>query len=191
MYAKKITDPEVELLATLAGTMRDDYVSKAEEMWDGSPFQWITQRPSRQIGTIGERLVSGWAAAKGYDVVRANNSDADRIIEGHRIEIKYSRLWTDNHQYKFQQIRDQDYDYVFCLGVSPFDAHAWFIPKAEVSFNRPGLTHQHGGQDGSDTRWLSFTASDPPSWLNEYGGTLGEVNRLIKAAGRGSHRGRP
>ncbi len=170
--------------------MEADYVGKGELMWEGSPFQWITKRPSRQIGTIGENLVAGWAAAKGFDVLRSPDSDADRIIQGHRIEIKYSRLWTDTHQYVFQQIRNQNYDYMLCLGVSPFDAHAWFIPKSELMQDRPCLSHQHGGSAGTDTRWLQFPANNPPSWLNQFGGRLATVKDLIVKAGRGRQTGR-
>lgn len=96
------------------------------------------------------------------------------------MEVKYSSLWTDNQQYRFQQIRDQDYDYCFCLGVSPFDVHAWFIPKDELMVDRPPAPGpQHGGQAGRDTKWLAFPADDPPTWLATYGGTLADVYRLI------------
>ena len=187
----KITDPEVRQLAGLAASLEPDYVDRENDPWKDSPFGWIKGRPSRQIGAIGEALVAGWAAMKGFDVARSGDSDADRIINGRRIEIKYSNLWTDNGIYKFQQIRNQDYDFCFCLGVSPFDAHAWFIPKSELMQNRPpALVPQHGGSRGQDTRWLSFPATEAPSWLRSHGGTLAQVRDLIESAGRGPHRGR-
>ena len=77
-------------------------------MWLGSPFYWIKGRPSRQVGTIGEALVAGWAAAKGFEVQRPLSSDHDRRIEGLKVEIKFSTLWTDHEIFKFQQLRDQD-----------------------------------------------------------------------------------
>ena len=43
----------------------------------------------------------------------------------------------------------------------------------------PALRHQHGGQAGRDTRWLSFLAEQPPKWLEPFGGTLSEVKKLI------------
>ncbi|MDA8399734.1 MAG: hypothetical protein M0008_06755 [Actinomycetota bacterium] len=45
------------------------------------------------------------------------------------MEIKVSTLWQSG-VYKFQQIRDQEYDYLLYLGVPPFDAHAWLLPKS-------------------------------------------------------------
>lgn len=187
----RITDPEVELLAGLSAVLQQDYVSPDEDPWLGSPFAWIQTRPSRQKGAIGEALIAGWAAAKGFNVARTGDSDADRVIHGHRVEIKYSNLWTKNGIYKFQQIRDQRYDYCLCLGISPFDAQAWFIPKSELMKpGHAGLVPQHGGAAGMDTQWLSFPADNPPAWVRAYGGTLSQVAALISAAGRGPHRGR-
>jgi len=183
MTSDRVTDPDVRLLAGLAATLESDYVNPTEiEMWSGSPFRWIRTRPSRQVGAIGEALVSGWCASKGFNVNRSPDSDADRVIAGHRVEIKFSTLWTDNRIYKFQQIRDQNYDYCFCLGLSPFKAHAWFIPKTALRVDRPpALVPQHGGASGRDTKWLSFTAEAPPAWLEPYGGRLSQVAGLIRA----------
>jgi len=189
--SNRIVDPEVQQLAGLAQTLELDYVDPENDPWRGSPFGWIQSRPSRQKGAIGEALVAGWAAMKGFDVSRTGDSDADRIINGWRIEIKYSNLWTKNNIYKFQQLRDQKYDYCLCLGLSPFDAHAWFIPKSELMTSRPpALVPQHGGAGGKDTRWLSFPATNPPAWLKPFGGTLGNVRSLIEAQGRGPNRGK-
>ena len=180
-----IGDPDVQFLASLSLSLEPDYVGEVEKrLWSGSPFYWIKSRPSRQIGTIGEALVAGWAASKGFDVTRPTSSEHDRRIEGLKVEIKFSTLWTDSRIFKFQQLRDQDYDYCFMLGASPFDAQAWFVPKQELSFNRPpALVPQHGGTAGRDTRWLSFPATTPPDWLNQFGGRLSDVARLIQAVG--------
>jgi len=188
MAPREITDPDVQILAALAADKESEYADD-DAMWLGSPFRWIKTRPSRQIGSIGEALVAGWCAVRGFDVVRSPDSEADRIVNGFRVEIKFSTLWTDNLIYKFQQIRDQNYDYCFCIGVSPFDAHAWLIPKSELAQSRPpSYVPQHGGAAGRDTKWLSFTAAEPPAWLSPFGGRLGEVAKLLKSAGRGPHR---
>lgn len=175
-----ITDPDVMLLASIAATLMTDYVDPATDPWAGSPFAWIKTRPSRQVGKIGEQLVAGWAAAKGLDVTRAPNSDADRVINGKLIEIKFSTLWGQGG-YKFQQIRDQRYEHAFFLGMSPFTASAWVVPKSVLMERpfRPGLSPQHGGQAGTDTAWLSFPAIVPPAWLAEFGGTLAAAYELL------------
>lgn len=125
----RIADAEVNLLASIAATLESEYSTDEADPWAGSPFEWIKGRPSRQVGAIGEKLVAGWCAAKDFDVVRSPDSDADRIIHGYRVEVKFSTLWKGGG-YKFQQVRDQRYEYLFCLGVAPFDANAWLIPKA-------------------------------------------------------------
>lgn len=102
----RIEDPYVRLLASVAAPLRGDYVREgAADPWAGSPFAWIRTRPSRQVGKIGEQLVAGWCAAKGLDVVSSGDAQADRVIAGRRVEIKFSTLW-ESGVYKFQQIRD-------------------------------------------------------------------------------------
>jgi hypothetical protein len=172
-----IPDPEVQLLAAVAATLKQDYIREgAVDPWVNSPFAWIRTLKSRQIGKIGEQLVSGWCAAKGFDVTRSPDSDADRIIGGRRMEIKFSTLW-EAGGYTFQQIRNQNYEYAICLGISPFDAGCWVIPK-DVLLER--LPHQHGGAAGTDTRWLQFPASAPPDWLSDFGGTLGDAFEVLR-----------
>lgn len=179
---REITDSEVHFLASLAGSLKGEFLGEKEvKLWQGSPFYWIKSRPSRQIGSIGEALVAGWSAARGFDVQKPTNSGHDRRIGGRKIEIKFSTLWTNDEIFRFQQLRDQDYEYAFLLGLSPFDAQAWFVPKEELSYNRPPeLVHQHGGASGRDTRWLSFSAASPPHWLEPFGGTLSRVRNLIQ-----------
>ena len=151
----QISDPNVLLLASIAASLKGDYVRIAPDPWEGSPFAWIMAMSSRRKGKISEQLVAGWCAAKGLNVVRSGDAEADRIIEGHRVEIKFSSLW-ESGIYKFQQIRDQNYEYVICLGVCPFDAHCWVIPKDLLREHIIGHTPQHMGRRGTDTFWLSF-----------------------------------
>lgn len=180
-------DPATATLASVSTALAKDYVDPDNNPWKGSPFEWIQSRPSRQKGAIGEILVAKWAETCGFHVSRSGDSDADRIINGHRVEIKMSNLW-ENGIYKFQQIRDQQYDYAFCLGISPFEAHAWFIPKVVLMTDRPpALVPQHGGAAGRDTRWLSFLADSPPDWLSPYGGDLDQVRSILDSAGFGPY----
>lgn len=177
---QRISDPDVALLAGIATTLMADYVGAADDPWEGSPFLWIKARPSRQVGAIGEQLVAGWSAAKGLDVVRSGDSDADRIINNKRTEIKFSTLWASG-DYVFQQIRDQRYDIVLLLGISPFAASCWNVPK-DVMVASPlkaGLSHQHGGQRGQDTIWLRFRATTPPGWLAPFGGSLAQAFAVL------------
>ena len=170
------SDPEFELLVSTAEDLKGSYIREGiSDPWFGSPFLWIRTLPSRRVGKVGEQLVSTWCLTKGFDVRRSGDSDADRVIAGRRMEIKFSTLW-ESGVYTFQQIRDQNYEYVFCLGISPFAAHAWVIPKPIIQ-QHAGF--QQGGQRGNDTRWLSFPATDPPPWLADYGGTLAQALEVL------------
>lgn len=178
-------DSEVQALIEIALLLQVDYETDAD-MWRKSPFAWIRPLPSKTKGAVGERLVSGWLAAREFNVVRSPDSDADRIIEGKRTEIKFSTLWK-NGIYKFQQLRDQDYDIVICLGVSPFDAHCWALDKSSVLFEwhtTGNIRPQHGGSEGSDTAWISVKPTAPDAWLGEHGGSLREgLLRISKLTG--------
>lgn len=179
--SRPISDPDVALLASLSAALMGEYVKGADDPWLGSPFAWIKTRPSRQVGSIGEQLVAGWFAAKGLDVLRTGDSDADRVIDGKRVEIKFSTLW-ESGDYVFQQIRNQRYDVALLLGLSPFAGSCWVVPKPvllEQPF-KPGLAHQHGGQAGTDTVWLRFRADAPPAWLSAHGGTLAAAYESLR-----------
>lgn len=183
---KQIEDPDVRILAGCSQTLRADYAHEDPE-WNGSPFAWIKTRPSRQVGVIGEKLVSGWLATKGFDVVRSPDSEADRLINGVRAEVKFSTLWKGGF-YKFQQLRDQNYRFAVCLGVTPFDAQGWAIPKDVILAQwgqGAGLESQHGGRRGKDTAWLTVTPGQEPEWLRQYGGRLSLVAAtLARLTGR-------
>ncbi len=177
----RITDPDVQILATWSQTLQGDYADEDRE-WSGSPFAWIKTRPSRQIGVVGEKLISGWLATKGFDVVRSPDSEADRVVNGKRAEVKFSTLWKGGF-YKFQQLRDQNYAFAICLGISPFDAHCWVIPKTTILAEwgaGNGLESQHGGQSGTDTAWLTVVPGREPKWLQDCGGRLADAARCIE-----------
>ncbi|MFB3882812.1 MAG: hypothetical protein ACE149_16230 [Armatimonadota bacterium] len=183
MPGRHIPDPDVRMLAAIAATLRGDYIREGRaDPWAGSPFAWIRTLPSRQRGKIGEQLVAGWCAAKGLDVTASPDSEADRVIAGRRVEVKFSTVWASG-VYKFQQIRDHRYDYAICLGLAPFDAGCWLISKGLLRKYVIGHTPQHAGRRGTDTFWLSFPAGDPPEWLSTCGGTLARVYELLRAAG--------
>ena len=178
-------DPEVQILAAISATIQADY-SADDAAWQGSPFAWLRSCPSRQKGAIGEKLVAGWLAARGFNVTRSGDSDADRVIENKRVEIKFSTLWASG-TYTFQQFRDQRYDFAICLGVSPFDAHCWTMEKSTIlrewRENR-NLASQHGGSAGSDTAWLTIDPRNAQAWLRPHGGTLHEGLAIVaKLAG--------
>ena len=150
--------------------------ASSADPWAGSPFEWIMRLASRRRGKAGEVLVEAWLRRLGFDVGRPRSGDHDRVVAGRKVEIKFSTLW-EQGDYVFQQFRDQDYELVVLLGVSPTAVHGWVVPK-EVAIEHS--VPQHGGARGSDTRWLRFRAATPPSWMGAYGGDLFEFERAAR-----------
>lgn len=171
----RIVDVEVQLLANCSRELQHEYPDD-DLTWKGSPFEWFMARPSRQKGAIGEKLVSNYLASKGFSVERSPDPEADRIVNGIRAEIKCSMLWK-NGTYKFQQLRDQNYEFVICLGISPFDVHCWVLPKTAImqKWESGEIDSQHGGQAGQDTAWLTVSPDNVPEWLQAFGGRLTEA----------------
>lgn len=177
-------------LASISSSF-EGLVAPASSAWKGSPFGWILFISSRSKGAYGEKFVQELFRDNGFDVKRPKSgSDHDRVINGHRIEIKMSTLWADKRIYKFQQIRNQEYDHLIFLGLSPNEAHCWLIPKSEFHLGREGVSRQHGGKKGTDTLWIEFDPSKPPNWLKGYGGTLEKAVELMRQKGIGPYDGR-
>lgn len=185
-------DFNFQILVEISQELKKVY-SEDNQRRDG-PFAWIRQGPrSRQVGKFGEEIVKGWLSRRGFNVSSCGDRDADLIIEGKRAEIKFSTLWEDG-EYRFQQIRDQNYDMVVCLGLSESAGHCWAIPKDELMAHwenvrrkdgkKDGIKSQHGGQRGVDTAWIAVRPDNPPEWLKGYGGSLeGAITQLRKITG--------
>ena len=88
-----IADAEVRQLARFSEALQKVLPPPGKDAWKGSPFAWIRNRPSRQIGTIFEKLVAEYLTDKGFDVAGSPDGEADRIVNDVRVEIKSSTLW--------------------------------------------------------------------------------------------------
>jgi hypothetical protein len=175
--------PDFDLLASAANFIKKEFQNEQSE-WAGSPFEWVLNLPSGSKGKLGKRLVYQWCALQGLSTENSPDSDADMLINKHRVEIKFSTLWRAG-VYKFQQLRDQNYEYSVLLGVSPFEAHCWVVSKAILKKYVIGHMGQHTGAAGQETAWLTVKPNNPPSWLTECGGTLDEAYTVLKSL---SHR---
>jgi hypothetical protein len=174
---------DFELLATAANYIRKDLESDYVT-WEKSPFEWVLKLPAGSKGKLGKHLIYQWCALKGLSVDRCPDSEADMAINGHRVEVKFSTLWKVGI-YKFQQIRDQNYEYSICLGISPYEAHCWVISKAILKRYVIGHMGQHTGAGGQETAWFSVEPARPPDWLTPCGGTLDQAFAVLKSL---SHR---
>lgn len=176
---KKSIAPEFELLSSAANFIRPEF-ERGTSIWSGSPFEWVLALPSGSKGKLGKRLVYQWCAIKGLSIDSSPDSQADMLINGHRVEIKFSTLWAAGI-YKFQQIRDQEYEYAVCLGISPFEAHCWVTSKSLLKRHVIGHLGQHTGISGRETAWFSVNPQNPPKWLASTGGTLEQAYSVLKS----------
>lgn len=173
-----LNDSDFKLLASAAAFIKPEF-EKDRSAWENSPFSWILNLPSGSKGKLGKRLVYQWCAVKGLSISNSPDSEADMMVNGHRVEIKFSTLWEEGI-YTFQQIRDQNYEYAVCLGISPFQAHCWVLSKKTLKRYVIGHSGQHTGSSGRDTAWFSVNPVEPQEWLLECGGTLDQAYVVLK-----------
>jgi hypothetical protein len=173
-----MTSSDFDLLANAANFIKED-LKKENAAWEGSPFEWVLRLPPGSKGKLGKQLVLQWCALKELAVDKSPDSDADMLINGHRVEVKFSTLWEKGY-YKFQQIRDQDYEYSICLGISPFDVHCWVISKIILKTHVIRHLGQHTGSKGQETAWFPVNPMNPPEWLTSCGGTLEKAFSVLK-----------
>ncbi|MBN2115828.1 MAG: hypothetical protein JW730_04620 [Anaerolineales bacterium] len=176
------TTADFNLLSSSATYIRQD-LEKDYLSWRNSPFEWVLRLPAGSKGKLGKHLIYQWCAVKGLSVDRSPDSQADMLVNGHRIEVKFSTLWKSGI-YKFQQIRDQNYEYAVCLGISPFEAHCWVISKNLLQKYVIGHLGQHTGMSGQDTSWITVNPASPPEWLIPCGGTLDQAFLVLKGLKR-------
>lgn len=176
-------NPDFELLRTAANYIKEEFFQEEISDWENSPFKWIKTLSSGSKGKLGKRLVFQWCALKQLSVDRCPDSEADMLINGHRVEIKFSTLW-QNGIYKFQQIRDQNYEFIICLGISPFNAHCWIIDKPTLHLHVIGHTGQHTGLRGRDTAWIQIYPDNPLPWIASLGGSLEQAYSILQRLSR-------
>ena len=162
---------EFEMLVATASYLKESLQGK-NDLWKGSPFEWLLQLAARQKGTLGRELVASWCAGKGLSVERPKGPGENLIINGNRLAIKFSTLW-NNGKYAFQQIRKEGCDYVLCFGISPNRAHCWVI---DVDYVIAHAKVQHKAE-----YWIDFNPENQPEWLNSCGGSLDEAYQVLKS----------
>jgi len=170
--------PHYKMLVTIANNLKSRYLENHQE-WEGSPFEWIKGGvPSRTKGKVGEEIVRAFLTDNGFSVTDSPNTDSDLTVNGKKVEVKMSTLWTGGF-YRFQQIRQQDYDVLFCLGISPRKAYAWATRKSDIVWD--DMDNQHGGSRGSDTWWMTCHEGHcPHAWMRPQNGDLAKICSVLQ-----------
>jgi site-specific DNA-methyltransferase (adenine-specific) len=160
------------MLAATASYLQED-LEEMTDLWKDSPFEWVLQLPARKKGKLGRQLISPWLTSKGISVEPTKDASETLIIKGYRVATKFSTMWTKGF-YRFQQIRNEGYDYVICLGISPFEAHCWIFGREYAIKN---ATQQH---KGAKEYWMHIDPKKPQPWTQGYGGSLNDAYEFIK-----------
>jgi hypothetical protein len=164
-------------LVCVAEKTHADYLDVGLAEWAASPLSWIRQVSSaHKRGKIGEAIVATWARSEGLQVDEPHHRGHDWIIAGMRVEVKTSLRW-NNNRFVFMQLRDFDYDAVALLGLAPNDFGLWVVSKQllweHAKEQRRGVSH-------AGSKWLSFFADKPPTWLQRRGGSLAEARIALE-----------
>ena len=165
---------EFRMLASTASYLQQEF-EEISNFWKNSPFEWVLQLPARKKGVLARRIVAAWCASKGINPERGGDSSETMIFSGIRIAIKFSTLWTTGI-YQFQQIKSTGYEHIICLGISPYEAHCWVIPRAAaIQHGKP----QHKVANAAEY-WLMVNPQNIPEWLHDYGGSLDHAIKVLK-----------
>jgi len=65
------------------------------------------------------------------------------VVNGKTIQVRFSTGWSGGG-FKFEQLRDENFKGVFCIGITPQRAYAWVIPKTLI-FDAKGRTLKKPG----------------------------------------------
>ena len=155
---------QFDRLVEIADNLKEQTILKTAqrvENWRNSPFEWLAARwvPPGTKGLVGRNLVRGLCNDDPeLCVERYRKGDRTKIrVSGCLISVKFSLLGEDNN-YLFQNIKDSGYNFLFCLGVSPSNAHAWVLPIERIKEAKD----QHGRAD----KWInSVDPQNPPKIL--------------------------
>jgi hypothetical protein len=151
--------------------------------WDGSlfaPFRQISS--SRKKGAVGELMVAQLMTSLGHKVpynskgkpkkiLPYNNvTDYDIEVDGYKVEVKTSSAWNEtDYDFKFQQIRNQDYDRIIFQGLNNNNAKVWWATKGDLAKHIFGRDEyrQHGGKSGKQELYWIKTTDSIPSWFRD------------------------
>jgi hypothetical protein len=157
-----------DLLTASARAVAHQYAAADE--WAGSPFAYLRTLPTASRAKAAEAMVEYALRQLGFRVAARTHHTHDRVVEGRKVRIKFSTLWRTG-LYTFQQVRDEKYDYLVLLGVSPQEGHLWVLSRT-VALSLVGYP----------TAWISFAPADPPAALRSAGGHLAALAPVLVAA---------
>jgi hypothetical protein len=146
--------------------------------WNDSPFRWIRLLPPGSKHVVGRDMLTALIDFHGLTPTLYRGQVR---VNGNGISVKVAMMWEEGIM-KFQNIRDTEFDFVFCLALYPHKAYGWVIPKIEVwedqavKTRNAGITSQHKGADA----WIHIDPNNVQGWLQPFGGTIDQAMEVLK-----------
>lgn len=172
-----------ELLSQRSEQLSLQYTDEDGNPWGDSPFSWLRNRAPGTKGKAGRDFATALIQAAGVGVTP---NGLALQVNGQTVKTKLS-LMGEAGTLIFQQIKDDDFDYLICIGLYPVDSYGWIIPKSEILVDgnlqdRQGLTAQHVSEEGipSDYWITNLDAANPFAWLAPFGGTTEQLTHVIQ-----------
>ena len=136
--------------------------------WEDTQFKLYRTASNTGKGAYGERFVTDLLTAKGYNVSKPSNTGHDRIVNGLKLEIKFSLSMTnhkkglveDNSFMMNHLSTDKDFDVLYFLGINrDFSTVEILLTKESFKeiMNTPNQQYfnpQQGGKKGKNNDWM-------------------------------------
>jgi len=108
--------------------------------------------------SFGERLQRIVMEYLNLDKPINTGHDIQQISTGKKFEVKSSRFWVKNGDWKWQHImEDHNYDYLLLCGINFNSVDVFIISKSDfLSLKKIGLVTQQGGAEGQGL-WCNFS----------------------------------
>jgi hypothetical protein len=167
-------EPGLATLEAISTKIKPAFDTPEDLEWKDHPLEWIRSHPSARIGKIGRSFVQSLCEDYGLQVKKSGYS---LIIKDKKIQVRFSTGWSGGG-FKFEQLRFEGFDAVFCLSITPTRVYGWVIPKSVIFdpngnlLKKDGLTIQHKGKGGSDTAWINVDVHSIPAWMAQHGDSL-------------------
>lgn len=108
----------------------------AKTKWSGSKYESVKYLTNTDKGNFGEDFTTELLNEIEYDAERVNKGigDFDILIKRANIKLEHKLATEDvNDCFQFNGLdKNKNYDYVFCLGVTPNEIFFNIYPKSDV-----------------------------------------------------------
>ena len=146
------------------------YLISNFDPWIGTPFEGYKYLDSKQKGNFGENFVESYFKSVGSKVTPADNAGHDRIVDGVKVEVKFSLAHSDNKKkiikdntFTMNHVSaDKDWEVLVFFGINPDiqESYTRVLTKSQFrnilsSKDQKLFSRQQGGKKIENDDWMS------------------------------------